>query len=130
MSREPDATLQLTPDEMRRLGHAAMDLIIDHLEALPNLPATQRSSRDALEERLREPLPARGNDALTVLERVRGDVLGYIMHLDHPRFFGFTPSPSNFVSVVADMLAAGFNVFAGTWLESSAAAELELVTLD
>lgn len=28
MSREPNDTLELTSDEMRRLGYAAMDLII------------------------------------------------------------------------------------------------------
>jgi glutamate/tyrosine decarboxylase-like PLP-dependent enzyme len=31
---------------------------------------------------------------------------------------------------MADTLAAGFNVFAGTWLEASGPAEIELVTLD
>ena len=52
------------------------------------------------------------------------------MHVDHPRFFAFVPSPSNFVSVMADALASGFNVFAGTWLEASGLTEIELVTID
>jgi glutamate/tyrosine decarboxylase-like PLP-dependent enzyme len=34
------------------------------------------------------------------------------------------------VGVVADALAAGYNVFAGTWLESSGPAQIELVTVD
>jgi glutamate/tyrosine decarboxylase-like PLP-dependent enzyme len=53
-----------------------------------------------------------------------------MMHVDHPRFFAFVPGPGSFVGAMADALAAGFNVFAGTWFESSGPAEIELVTLD
>ena len=52
------------------------------------------------------------------------------MHLDHPRFFGFVPSPSNFVSAMGDALVAGMNPFAGTWLEASGPTQIELVTID
>ena len=52
------------------------------------------------------------------------------MHLDHPRFFAFVPGPSNFVSVMGDALASGFNVFASTWLEASGPAGVELVVVD
>ncbi|HEY6111268.1 MAG TPA: pyridoxal-dependent decarboxylase, partial [Chthoniobacterales bacterium] len=48
------------------------------------------------------------------------------LHVDHPRFFAFVPGPNNFVSAMADALAAGFNVFNGTWFGGSAAAALEL----
>src|SRR5258708_31598764 len=53
-----------------------------------------------------------------------------MMHGDHPGFFAFVPSPGNFVSVMADALASGFNVFAGTWLEASGPTQIELVTID
>jgi glutamate/tyrosine decarboxylase-like PLP-dependent enzyme len=53
-----------------------------------------------------------------------------MMHLDHPRFFAFVPSPGNFVSVMADALVSGFNVFAGTWMEASGPAMIELQTLE
>ena len=52
------------------------------------------------------------------------------MRVDHPRFFGFVPSPNNFVGVLADALAAGFNVFSGTWISGAAAAQVELVVID
>jgi glutamate/tyrosine decarboxylase-like PLP-dependent enzyme len=48
------------------------------------------------------------------------------LHVDHPRFFAFVPGPNNFVSTMADALAAGFNIFNGTWLGGSAAAAVEL----
>ena len=52
------------------------------------------------------------------------------MHLDHPRFFAFVPGAGNYMSVLADALVSGFNVFSSTWLESSSAAQIELVTVD
>ena len=51
------------------------------------------------------------------------------LRVDHPRFFAFMPMPSNPVGV-GDPLAAGFSVFAGTWLASPGAAMVELVVLD
>ena len=52
------------------------------------------------------------------------------MNICHPRFFAFVPGPSNFVSVMADALAAGFNVFNGSWLGGSGAAAMELAVID
>jgi glutamate/tyrosine decarboxylase-like PLP-dependent enzyme len=52
-----------------------------------------------------------------------------MMHTTHPRFVAYVPSPSNFVSVMADALVAGFNPFAGTWMEASGPAQIELTTI-
>jgi aromatic-L-amino-acid/L-tryptophan decarboxylase len=125
-----DDALQLSRTEMQALGYQVIDLLVEHFESLRDKPVTRSAARSVLEERLREPLPERDTPASAVLLRLQQDVFGQIMHLDHPRFFAFVPSPSNFVSVMADTLAAGFNVFAGTWLEASGPAEIELVTID
>lgn len=122
--------LRLSSEEMRALGYRVVDLIVEHVETLPGKPVTQRSDRASLEAILREPCPEEGTDALVVLDRLRREVLDNIMHLDHPRFFAFVPGPSNFVGAMADALASGFNVFAGTWLEASGPTEIELVTID
>src|SRR5690606_17348781 len=71
-----------------------------------------------------------GTDPTILLDQLRRDVFTHTAHVDHPRFFAFIPSPSNFVSVMADALASGFNVFTGTWLASSGPSMIELVTLD
>src|ERR1700688_4414888 len=44
--------------------------------------------------------------------------------------FGFVPLPSNFVSVMADALSTGFNVFSGSWLGGSGSVALELAVID
>ncbi len=123
-------TLTLSPNEMRALGYRVIDMLVEHFETLPEKRVTRKTDRASMEARLREELPDQGTDPLVVLDQVGRDVFENIMHLDHPRFFAFVPSPSNFVGVMADALAVGFNVFAGTWLEASGPAQIELVTLE
>lgn len=124
------AKLSLDEKEMRRVGYRVIDMIVDHFAGISDKPVTRCRPREETERHLREPAPQSGAPIDQVLERLQGQVFDTIMHLDHPRFFGFVPSPSNYVSVLADALAAGFNVFSGTWLESSGAAQIELVTVD
>lgn len=115
---------------MRRLGYRVVDLLVDHF-ADDNAEGTGRApSRDEMEDRLREELPEKGQDPHAVLDQVEEDVLPNTMRVDHPRFFGFVPGPNNFIGVLADALAAGFNVFSGTWISGAAAAQVELVVID
>ena len=57
-------------------------------------------------------------------------ISNHVTHLDHPRFFSFIPGPSNYYSVLADTLAAGYNVFAGHWMGGAFAAMVETRTLE
>jgi aromatic-L-amino-acid decarboxylase len=122
--------LSLTPNEMKILGYRTVDIIVDHLTSLREKPVSGKGSRAELDRIFREPLPTAGMDPQEVLGFVEERVLAEIMHLDHPRFFAFVPGPGGFIGAMADALASGFNVFASTWLEGPAAAEIELVTID
>ncbi|MHA2298583.1 MAG: pyridoxal phosphate-dependent decarboxylase family protein [Candidatus Hodarchaeales archaeon] len=124
-------TLQLSREEMQLLGYQVVDILVDHFDNLHDKFVTHKANRSSIEKRLREPLPEKGTlDFGMVLQQLQQDVLSNIMHPDHPRFFAFVPGPSNFISVMADTIATGFNVFAGTWLEASGPTEIELVTID
>ena len=57
-------------------------------------------------------------------------MLPYAARLDHPRFFGFVPSAPTWPGVVAEYLAAGFNINSCTWLVASGTSQLELVVVD
>jgi len=122
--------LELTSEEMRSLGYRIVDQIVEHFEALANNPVTRLSPRVELEAELREPLPEGPTPVNALLDQLQRVVWPNIGNVQHPRFFAFIPSPSNFVSVMADALAAGFNPFAGNWLEGSGPAQIELVTID
>lgn len=127
-----NAQLNMSPEEMRTLGYKVIDMLVDHYQALDEKPvqSVEQSVRVAMEARFHEPLPQRGMDANDLLEAVHQDVLEQNYHRIHPRDFAYVNSPSNFVSVLADTLASGYNVFAGAWITSPAAAMIELVTLD
>jgi glutamate/tyrosine decarboxylase-like PLP-dependent enzyme len=122
--------LELSPDEMRQLGYRVVDLLVEHFVSLSEKPVVRKASRPEMERQLREPLPEKGAAAAEVLRQAVEVALANSAHCDHPRFFAFIPSPSTFVSAMADTLATGFNVFAGDWLEGSGPAEVELVTID
>lgn len=124
------SSLQLSAEDMRRLGHQIIEVIVEHFQNLPDKPVTGLAARGHLEQRLREPIPEKGTEVEKLLEQLQRDVFANIMHLDHPRFFAYVPGPSNFVSVMADALATGFNVFSGTWLEASGPTMIELITID
>src|SRR5262245_51739892 len=125
-----NSDLQLTQDEMRQLGYRIVDQMVEHFENLAGKPVMRVSPRVELEAKLREPLPEEPTPVDSLLEQLQRDVWSNIGNVQHPRFFAFIPSPSNFVSGMADALAAGFNPFAGNWLEGSGTTQIELVTID
>ena len=125
----PDS-LELSPEEMRRLGYRVVDLIVDHFAEGDDGDLGRAPDRAEMEDRLREPLPEEASAPGAVLDQVETDILPNTIRVDHPRFFGFVPSPNNFVGVLADALASGFNVFSGTWVSGAAAAQVEMVVVD
>ncbi|UGY93855.1 pyridoxal phosphate-dependent decarboxylase family protein [Streptomyces gobiensis] len=121
--------LTLDPVQMTALGDDAVRAVVDHYISLPDRPIGATSTATELGDILHEPLPAQGDDPHKVLDVVRERVLSQIVAQDHPRYFATVPSASNFVAVVADTLASGFNVFAGNWAEGSGPAAVELAAL-
>jgi aromatic-L-amino-acid decarboxylase len=122
--------LSLPADEMRRLGHIVVDRIVDHLEGLRELPPIRPGDAGELRAALGGPPPEQPGDPDRALERLFDEVLPFGQHGDHPRFFARVGSPSNYVSVLADAAAAGFNVFTGSWTGGAGAATVELVVID
>lgn len=122
--------LQLSGADMRALGTQAMEVVVRHFESGRDERVSTELRRRDTEALLRTPLPEEGMPALQLLDEVVRKVLPNISHTDHPRFYSFVPSPINFVSVVADLIATGHNVFAGHWLSSSTAAQIEIIVID
>jgi aromatic-L-amino-acid decarboxylase len=126
---EPSHGLIMDEDEMRRAGLEALDMIIDHFLNVKQEQVIRKRSRRELDEMFDLSLPVLAQDLDTLLEEVREKVFSNILHLDHPRCFAFVPGPSNFASVIGALLASGFNVFNGIWLEASGAAAIELAVI-
>lgn len=122
--------LELSEEDMRRFGYRVIDMIVDHLSALPGKPATGFAHRAELESRLREAPPARGTSFEQVLTQLEEDVLSKAMWTNHPRHFAWVPGPSNFVGALGDAIASAYNMCPGTWLESSGPSQIEVIALD
>jgi len=122
--------LDLPPDRMREIGYRVVDHIVEHLATLRDQRVGTKGDPSTLLASLREPPPEVGSDFESVLDQVARQVLCQTMHVNHPRFLSYVPGPSNYISVMADALAAGYNVFAGTWVSGSGAAAVELTVID
>jgi aromatic-L-amino-acid decarboxylase len=125
-----DVSLDIDPESMRRAGYQVVDWIVARLANLRETSLGEELPREETEKLLREPLPEQPSAFETVFETFTRRVAPNAIQLDHPRFFAFIPSAPNFVSILADALVAGTNVFAGTWLESSGPSQVELVVID
>jgi len=130
LCHDENRKLQLPAQQMRSLGYQVVDALVDHLTQLPDKPVTAPLIETGLEKILAEPLPEQPTAPEVVLAEATGKYLSRIMHVNHPRFFGFIPSPANYVSALADFLASGYNVFAGMWIEAVGPAEMEVMTLE
>lgn len=115
---------------MRRFGYQVVDTIVDHLATLRAQPVSIQRKRAELDARIGVGFNDEPTSPDDVLALVTREVLGNITRVDHPRFYAFVPGPGNFVGVMADALAAGFNVFAGHWLAASGPGAVELQTID
>jgi len=120
----------MTPALMRDLAHQAVEFLVERLESLPGKDAWEGDFRQVLEDQLMEDPPEDGRPAAAVLERAARQILPVAVQHDHPRFFGFIPSSPTWPGVLADFLAAGWNINTVTWLVASGPSQLELVVID
>lgn len=128
--KQPDYLLELTPEQARSLGYSIVDRLLAYQARLSELPVVRNKTPQELQALLWEALPALPKDPIAVLDRIEKEIFSSTNHETHPRFFAFIPGPSNFVGALAEFLRTGYNIFAGSWLEGSAPAVAELVTLD
>lgn len=125
-----DGWLEPDLEEMRRDGYAAIDLLVEHLSTLSDRSVGHVGSAGEMAELFSADPPDKGLPFAEVLSHARNDIFANSLLCNHPRYFAFVPGPSNFYGVLGDALASGFNVFTGTWLESSGPAALELSLID
>ncbi len=105
MSRPP----ALDPDEFRRLGHRAVDLVADHLAGIAAQPVFVPMSPEARAALVAQKLPDEGSRPDAILAAFEQRVLPYPMGNGHPRFFGWVNSAPAPLGVLADLLAAAMN---------------------
>ena len=127
MAEDP---LVLDAVEMRRMGYAVVDLLVRRMSELASGPALRTADRAEMEVRLAEPAPAGGRAFESLLDRLDRDVLPFMGHFDHPRFFGYIPGAGTWPAALGDLIAAATNIDSGSWRKSAGPSQLELTVLD
>ena len=121
--------LSLEPEEFRRLGYAAIDRLVEHYAALDRKPPVPVPDPDWSPARV-PPCPDGPTDPQEALGFLFDEILARAQYTSHPRFFARIGSPSNPLSVLADLAGAGVNVFAGGWIGGAGASAVELAVLE
>jgi glutamate/tyrosine decarboxylase-like PLP-dependent enzyme len=96
-------------DEIRRVGYLVVDLIAEHLSALPDKPVFRPVPKDLVERFLASPPPAAGSSPDAILREFRDTVAPYPFGNGHPRFWGWVNSTPAVMGIFADALAAAMN---------------------
>jgi aromatic-L-amino-acid/L-tryptophan decarboxylase len=125
----PTDPLALPPDEMRRLGYAAVDALVAATTDW-SMPPIRRATREEMRELFDAPPPEEGIGAANALERLLGDVVPNIARLDHPRYFAFIPCSGTWPGAIGDFVASALSLYATSWLEGAGPTQLELTVLD
>ena len=130
IGREGRDGLQMAPEFMLELARQAAEILVERNRKLRTDGAWDGDFRQALEGLLLEDPPEDGQPAGDVIQRARREVLRFATRLDHPRCFAFVPSSPTWPGVLADFLAAGYNINAINWLVASGPSQLELVVVE
>ena len=127
---EAQVGLRMSPEHMLDLAKRAAELVVDRIEGLSGQDAWDGEFREDLTARFMKDAPANGSSAAEVMELAARNILAVSLRHDHPRCFGFIPSSATWPGVLADFMAAGYNINQCTWLVASGPSQIELVVLD
>jgi aromatic-L-amino-acid decarboxylase len=122
--------LRLSKEAMKDFGYKVVDAVIEHFETQDKKLPVSSASRVEMDKLFSEEAPENPMPATEVLNFVLENVMTQSNIMTHPKSYAFVPGPSNYISVMSDTLATGFNIFAGGWVGSAGAAGLEISTLN
>ena len=130
MKTDKTSRLALSKKEMQDFGYKVVDAIVDHFESQDQKLPVSTASRKEIDALFMEEAPEKSMAPDDVLRFVLENVMTNSNIMTHPKSYAFVPGPSNYISVMSDALATGFNIFAGGWVGSPAAAGIEINTLN
>lgn len=101
--------IDLSPDEFRALGYQIIDMLADHLAALPDAPVRQPVPAELRDSLMHSPLNSEPIPPAELLQRVAERILPYPMGNNSPRFFGWVNSTAAPLAALAELIAAAHN---------------------
>jgi aromatic-L-amino-acid/L-tryptophan decarboxylase len=122
---EPFRDLDWDPDRARQLGEDAVDLWVELLARLPELPVSREFRADELREALAIEVPEEPLERGELLGHLRALVLESSMYPGHPGFLAYISGAGTVPGAAADLLAAALNQNGGSFRLSPGATTIE-----
>jgi glutamate/tyrosine decarboxylase-like PLP-dependent enzyme len=124
------ASIEMDPEEFRRIGHGLIDRLADLLAGLSRRAVTTGESPAAIRAILGDGgVPRAGADPAALVDEAATLLFEHSLFNGHPRFWGFITSSAAPIGALADLLAAAVNPNVGGHLLSPAATEIERQTV-
>jgi glutamate/tyrosine decarboxylase-like PLP-dependent enzyme len=123
---EPFRDLDWDSKRARELGERALDLWVELLERLPDLPIGRRERAAEVRAAVTLEVPDDPMPLNELMAHLRSVVLDHSMYPGHPGFMAYVSGAGTIPGVAADLIAAAVNQNVGGWRLSPAASEIEL----
>jgi aromatic-L-amino-acid/L-tryptophan decarboxylase len=122
-----NASLEMTDERFRSLGHELVDQIAAFLASLRTRPVTPAESPDEVRAALAATttLPEEGKDPRELLRDAADLLFQHSLLNGHPRFYGYITSSPAPIGMLAELLAAAVNANVGAWKLAPMATEIE-----
>ncbi|TMK96233.1 MAG: aminotransferase class V-fold PLP-dependent enzyme, partial [Actinobacteria bacterium] len=120
----PSYPLELSADDMRSMGEAALDLLIRFIGDLPASPAVDLDGADEVVAALRPGPQEDGRPLPEILDAVRRGA-AKAFNTTGPGYLAFIPGGGLYAAALADFLACGLNRFVNVWNAAPGFAQIE-----
>jgi len=122
---EPVRDLDWDPNRARELGEDAVELWVELLARLPELPVSREFRADELRHTLAIDVPEEALERGELLGHLRALMLENSMYPGHPGFLAYISGAGTVPGAAADLLAAALNQNAGGFRLSPGASTIE-----
>ncbi|MEM9064793.1 MAG: pyridoxal-dependent decarboxylase [Planctomycetota bacterium] len=113
-------------EEMRSIGHAMIDDMLDYLRNVRDRPAWQSPSAEA-RSLLMSPTPRTGRPLAAVYEEFKSAILPYPTGNIHPRFWGWVMGNGTPVGMLAELLGGAMNCHVSGYDQSATLVEKQVI---
>jgi aromatic-L-amino-acid decarboxylase len=120
----------MTPDELRRWGHAAVDWVADYWAGIEHHPVVPDVAPGDVRSWLPPSPPAEPEPFDAVLADLDRVVVPGTTHWQHPGFHAFFPGNTSGPAVLGDIVSAGLGTQGMLWQSGPACTEVETHVLD
>jgi aromatic-L-amino-acid/L-tryptophan decarboxylase len=103
------AEWEWTADELRRVGHRTVEMIVDHLVHLRDQPVFRSFPRALADAYSNSTPPETGLAIDAIFDKVENEITKYPFGNGHARFYGWVNSPPVAIGIFAEALAAAMN---------------------